>query len=86
MCWLCGQYLAGRIVVIIIMVFIIILCFISCYRDYGKNIIGCLGTCLNYILYKKAKVFPVQLAIETNIPINAVAIPIKTHTVIIVNE
>jgi len=86
MCWLCGQYLAGRIMVIIIIVFIIILCFISCYKDYGKNIIDCLVVCCNYVLYKKAKVFPVQLAIETNIPINAIAIPIKTNTVIIVNE
>ena len=86
MCWLCGQYLAGRIVVIIIMVFIIILCFISCYRDYGKNIIGCLGSCCNYILYKKAEVVPIQLAVETNIPINTVAIPIKTTIAIIVNE
>ena len=86
MCWFCGQYLAARIVIIIILIFIIILCCISCYKDYGKNIISCLVVCFNYVLYKKAKVFPVQLAIETNIPINTVAIPIKTHTVIIVNE
>ena len=85
MCWLCGQYLAARILVILTVSCVVILFCISCYNDYGNNIKGCVIACCNYLLYKNAEVVPVQLAIETNRPANSIAIPIQTTNVVIIN-
>ena len=66
MCWFCGEYLIPRIGITLIGIFVIVLCCLSCcpvtIADYYKRIKGCINACL----YKKAKIVPIPVALETS--------------------
>jgi hypothetical protein len=86
MCWVCGEYMIARIFLIIIVTFTIILCCINCFKDYSKNVEGCIITCYYYIRYKKAEVVPIQNAIQTTLPVNTMGVPSRTETAIIIYD
>ena len=88
MCWFCGEYLIPRICITIIGFFLIILCCLACCPitiviNY-KRIRGCINACL----YKKAKIVPIPIALETQYynSTHSTAVEIPTAEVIVIYE
>ena len=78
--WYSGEYLAGRIIITILFVFLAFWILLLCYADLRLDFYKCYDC-----FYKTATVIPLEEAKETIEPINSYAkdIPLNSNVIIL---